>query len=127
MWGPPITQIVLSAFYFLRVLSSALRYPQIYLSAPGKSYFLEVAKMFIMFGSGHGISGSIHVFEPITTTLFVVFFLNQPRSFLFFGQGIVPFLLTPPSLSQAKIALTTTLAYSSSIGFPSLSTVPAAT
>ena len=126
MLGPPITQIVLLAFSFLRVLSSALRSPQIYLSAPGSSSFLEVAKTFILFGRGHGINGSIHVFEPITTTLFVVFFLNQPKSFLFFGQGIVPFLLTPPSLSQAKIALIT-LPYSSSIGFPSLSIVPAAT
>ena len=126
MLGPPITQMVLSGYSSLRALSSPLRSPQIYLSAHGSSSFLDVARTFILFGSGQGISGSTHVFDPITTTLFVVFFLNQPRSFLFFGQGIVPSLLTPPLLSQANIALTT-LAYLSSIGFPSLSTVPAAT
>ena len=94
-------KIVLDNFFI-----SSHRPPSMYASAPGKSSLREVTRTFFLRGRGQGIRGSFHVFEPITTVLSMVFFLNQAKSFVFFGQGIVPSLLTPPSSSHAKIALT---------------------
>src|SRR6056300_396078 len=105
MFGPPIIQTILSLFWFEISSIASHRFPLMWVSASGKFFFLFVANTFVLFGSGQGIRGSSHVFEPITTMLFEVFFLNHFKSYRFFGQGIVPFLLTPPLSSQAKIAL----------------------
>ena len=102
MFIPPIIHTLSSLESFF---ISEHKSPRIYASAPGKLYFWEVARTFFLLGRGQGIRGSFQVFEPITTVLLFVFFLNQAKSFVFFGQGRVPPLLTPPFSSHAKIAL----------------------
>ena len=61
-------------------------------------------KILIRLDKGVGILESIQVNLPIITTWFKVLLLNHFKSSVFFGQGILPNLLTPPLSSTAIIA-----------------------